>query len=201
MTYKVVNPFSGRLISVKSRTFNNLERNGLLNVKQNTNGKQENVVYEGTTKEEAQKIKKQLKNTEPNKSLVVRDNNIVKINKRATKNDYRERVVDAAAKVLLRIKDIDVKDPNTSVDRLKNEIYKHIVIGDCEPITVKPLDRNEELNILKSNRQLSQRKINKKHKEDNSSDSENYQKYVPNVKQRKFKVKDITDYEISESDN
>ena len=133
----VLNPYTGRMISVGSKIYRRLESESLIKgpVKKNAN-----ILYEASTKEEARRVKSNLQNDDKTKYLKIRDNKVVKVNKRLSSNEYRDKIVDASARVLKRIsKDEKLQSiPENNMNTyLRQQIYKEIVLGNDAPYTIE----------------------------------------------------------------
>jgi len=145
----VLNPYTGRMISVGSKVYRRLESESLIKgpIKKNSN-----IMYEATSKDEARKIKSNLKNDDKTKYLKVRDNKVIKVNKRLSSNDYRDKIVDASARVLKRVsRDSNMASiPDESMNNyLKQQIYKEIVLGNDAPYNIEETSRFSEASINK----------------------------------------------------
>lgn len=184
----IVNPLTGRQISTNSRTYKVLEREGILNTEMIN--KKKNVLYEAQTREDAVTAKKNIKNVNPKKTLIVKGTNVVQVNKRLKQNDYRDKIIDVEAGLLPRLQKLDLSDVSEEDTKkyLKNEIYKHLVVGnDFEPIPVSEVKRQP----VRSN-QLSRQPQGFSKKK------------IITTKEKpksRFKIKEISDYETDITDN
>lgn len=135
-TNHVLNPITGRYISVNSKNYNRLITHGILKDK---NVKTSNIVYQGDTKEDAVKTRKNLKSNNPTKTLKVENNKIVQINKRLSGQEYRDKIVSASARIIKKVKDDEElsKLPQQQLENvLKQKIYNEMVLN-FKPVEVQ----------------------------------------------------------------
>ena len=130
----VLNPITGRYISVNSKNYNRLITHGILKDKV----KSSNIVYQGETKADAVNIRKHMKSNNENKTLKVESNKIVEINKRLTGQEYRDKIVSASARIIKKLKDDDTINQLTDKQLegvLKQKIYNEMVLN-FKPIEI-----------------------------------------------------------------
>jgi hypothetical protein len=157
----VLNPITGRYISVNSKNYNRLITHGILKDK---NIKASNIVYQGESKEDAVKTRKNLKSNNPTKTLKVENNKIVQINKRLSGQEYRDKIVSASARIIKKVKDDEelMKLPLQQLENvLKQKIYNEMVLN-FKPIEVT--EKSTYKPIIKKGVMIDKRAIQKKKK-------------------------------------
>jgi hypothetical protein len=182
----VINPYSGHYIKVNGKLYNRLLHEGILSDKTN---RPNNVVYEGKDKTDVINIRKNLKCNEPGKTLKIRDNKIMKINKRLTSRDYRDKVVTASARIMrdkINNNDEELKklSQTKQEDYIKSLLYKELVLN-SNPVEIKEV----------SKRKINNNMLQKKHVLSDTSKQNN-------IKKSKYKIKtpmttDNDEYDIN----
>ena len=134
----VINPYSGRYIKINSKLYNTLLHEGIL---KDRTKKKSNIVYENNDKSvDIKTIRKSMKSNDPNKTLKIQGDNIIKINKRLSGKDYRERVIDASINLinnkLKNNTNFLEMDKKNQEQYLKSQIYKEMVLRDT-PLEVE----------------------------------------------------------------
>lgn len=138
----IFNVYSHKYVKIGSRVYNKLLRDGIFNA--NNTPKPNNVVYEAENKEEAKKVRERIKLKEPDKTLKVVDNKIIKINKKLTNNEYNDKIISASARVLKRMKDNKDEIDNNNIDEyIRKQIYREIVLSDNNIIAPNINNKNK----------------------------------------------------------
>ena len=156
----VLNPITGRYISVNSKNYNRLITHGILKDKV----KSSNIVYQGETKADAVNIRKHMKSNNENKTLKVESNKIVEINKRLTGQEYRDKIVSASARIIKKLKDDDTINQLTDKQLegvLKQKIYNEMVLN-FKPLQITETSIYKPMISKKGVRIDPQRKIQQK---------------------------------------
>jgi len=156
----VLNPITGRFIRVDSKNYNRLITHGILKNKSVAS----NIVYQGDSKEDAVKTRKNLKSNNPTKTLKVENNKIVQINRRLSGQEYRDKIVSASARIIKKVKDDEelVKLPLQQLeDVLKQKIYNEMVLN-FKPLQITETSIYKPMISKKGVRIDPQRKIQQK---------------------------------------